>query len=166
MKRKKAAPEVMLDISENFQPVQAGFKRSTLNALKPNSCDIIKMDGVLEQRDGTERPAVMRKIQAALKPGGKAVFTASHWSTAAASMSPFSKWPPLSPESLGFFSAEVRKRSSYDNPKLRDIDFDLQWAEMYPPDWQTRSDKVREFGARHYNNVLIGLSVTLTKKGK
>jgi SAM-dependent methyltransferase len=157
----------MLDISENFQPVEKGFKRSSLGLLKPNSADLIKMDGVLEQRPGKERPAVMRQIYKALKPGGRAVFTASHWSTAAASMNPFSCWPPISPESLGFFSEEVRKRSNHTkDTRLNDIDFDLQWAEMYPPDWQTRSDKVREFAARHYNNVLIGLAVTMTKKGK
>lgn len=168
MKRKKEKPEVKIDISDDLQPLTAGFKRMTLKALKAHrgNVDHIVMNGVLEHTPGRARIKVMRTVYKALKPGGKAVCTVPHWATAAASMSPFSQWPPLSPESFGFFSSEVRKRSNFTHPALEDIDFDLQWAEMYGPDWQNKADAVRSFAARHYTNALVGLNVTLTKKGK
>lgn len=167
--RKKAPEAVRLDISNTFQPTAEGFVASqfeALSKLKANSVDEIQMNGVLEQIEGSGRPDVMREIYRVLKAGGKAVATVAHWATASASMSPFSKWPPLSPESFGFFSKEVRERSQYAHPELNDIDFEIQWAEMYPPDWQTKADTVRSFAARHYTNVLQGMVVTLTKKEK
>jgi hypothetical protein len=79
-------------------------------------------------------------------------------------MSPFCKWPPLSPESFGFFSADVRKRSNYTDKRLEGINFDLTWSEMYSADWETKSDLTRSFAAKHYTNALQGLVVTMTKK--
>jgi hypothetical protein len=81
-------------------------------------------------------------------------------------MSPYSQWPPLSQESFGFFSAEVRKSSGYKNPAIEDIDFEVTWSELYPPEWQSRSDATRAFATRHYNNVIMGMAMSLTKKGK
>lgn len=166
MKRKKESKQILLDISDNFQALTPGFKRETVGGLDKykGTVDHIVFNGVLEQRTGIGRIPVMRAMYKALKPGGKATATVAHWATAAASMSPFSHWPPLSPESFGFFSSEVRKRSNYVNKELNDIDFDLQWAELYPAEWQAKADNVRTFAARHYTNCLSGLAVTLTKK--
>jgi hypothetical protein len=167
MKRKKSNKPVKLDISDNFQPTADGYERLDQDKLPlDGSVDEILMNGVLEQTPGKLRPAIMRRIHKTLKVGGKARFSAAHWASAAASMSPFSEWPPLSPEAMGFFSKDVRERSSYKNPKLEDINFDLSWSEIYPPDWTTKADSVRQFAAKHYTNVLMGMDFVLVKKGK
>ena len=72
----------------------------------------------------------------------------------------------MSPESFGFFSKTVRDSSSYKNPEIADIDFEVTWTELYHPEWQTKADAVRAFGARHYTNCVQGLAMSLTKKGK
>lgn len=167
VKRKKPAGEVKLDISDNFQPTEKGYEKCDLKGLfgyPKNSVDVILANGVLEQMDGVDRPDAMREIHRVLKPGGKLVLQCSMWNTPAASMSPYSKWPPLSPQSFGFYCADVRKRSNYNNPALDDIDFDLTWNELYGPDWQSKSDTSRTFAAKHYNDVVVGLVVTMTKK--
>lgn len=170
MKRKKAPKEVLIDISENFQPTTTGFKSSSfaaLKAMKPRSVDALQMNGVLEQVEGEERIKIMRAVYRVLKPGGRAMATVAHWTSTGASMSPYSKWPPFSAEFFGFFSADVRKRSGYKNPGVEDIDFDVTWQEIIAPEWQAgKSDAARAFAIRHYNNVVLGMHMTLVKKGK
>ena len=167
MKRKKVV-ETNLDISENFQPTQAGYKKETVKGLGKykGTVDNIIFNGVLEQRTGLDRIPVMRAIHKALKPGGRAFATVAHWATSAASMSPYSQWPPMSPESFGFFSKTVRDSSNYKNPELADIDFEVAWSELYDQTWQSKNDQARAFGVRHYNHVVQGLAMSLTKKGK
>jgi SAM-dependent methyltransferase len=165
--RRRPVREVNLDLSENFQPKQKDYKVDSIKNLgkyKANSVDNIIFNGVLEQRTGLDRIPVMRAIHRALKPGGRAFATVAHWATAGASMSPYSQWPPLSPESFGFFSKETREASNYKNPEVADIDFDLSWSELYDPGWQSKADNVRAFATRHYCNVVMGLAMSLTKK--
>jgi SAM-dependent methyltransferase len=166
VKRKKVV-EVSLDCSENYQPKQKGYKPEKIANLKKyraNSVDNIIFNGVLEQRTGLDRIPLMREMHRVLKPGGRAFATVALWSTAGASMSPYSQWPPLSPESFGFFSKETREASNYKNPEVADIDFDLSWSELYDPGWQSKADNVRAFASRHYVNVIMGLAMSLTKK--
>ena len=165
MKRKKVT-EVNLDVSENHQPTTEGYKKESVKNLSKyrGTVDSIIFNGVLEQRAGVDRIPVMRAIHKALKPGGRAFATVAMWSTPGASMSPYSQWPPLSPESFGFFSEEVRKRSGYKNPEVKDIDFDVTWSELWDPQWQSKSDSARAFAARHYLNCVQGLAMSLTKK--
>ncbi len=167
MRRKKPAQDLNLDISNNQQPTNPGYKKEKAsNLYKYKNVDAVMMNGVLEQLDGIERIHFMKNLYDCLKPGGKAFCTVSHWSNPEAVMSPYSKWPPLCPESFGFFDAEVRKRSNYYDDKLDAINFDVGWVEMYAPEWGDRADKVKEFAVRHYNNVLKGFAVTLTKREK
>lgn len=169
MSKRKKVVAVLLDISQNHQEVTEGYKQETFKGLSKyadESVDDVVMNGVLEQTPGKQRPAVMREIQRVLKPGAKAQASVALWNTTAAIMSPFSEWPPMGPESFGFFSAKVRKESKYENPLLSDIDFEIGWAEVYNPDWEGRSEVAKNFAVRHYTNVLQGLKVVMTKKGK
>lgn len=168
MKRKKAKPEVKLDISDNLQPAEKGFRRARVKDLEkiaPNSVDEILMNGCLEQRSGDSRINLMRFVYKALKPGGKAHLTCAYGFTNEAVMNPFSQWPPLVRESFGYFSKDVRKASNYSNPALDDINFEVAISDYWAKDWDSRPDPVKFFAASCYNNVIKALSVILTKKG-
>ena len=164
MKRKKERELVRLDLSQNLQPVTDGFKRGSLKDIEAGGVDEILFNGCLEQRDGLERITFMRALYKALKPGGKAMANIAHWSSAPAVMSPFSKWPPICAETFGFFNAQTRKDSEYEHPALKGIDFDIQIAPMFFPEWNAKSKDATQFAMKHYTNVVQGLSVTLTKR--
>jgi hypothetical protein len=117
---------------------------------------------VLEFVPGKQRDKFMDEVYRILVTGGKAVFNVRYWNTDSAIQDYMYEWPPLCEKSFLYFNKGWREA----NNLKRDIkcDFDFTYGYSVEPNTAARSEEVRSFNIKHYNNTVLVLQVVLIKR--
>jgi hypothetical protein len=127
--------------------------------------DSIHCSHFFEHLDGAERIAFMHECYRILKDGKQMVIIVPHWSSMRSIQDPTHKWPPVAESSFLYFN-----KKWMDDNKLQHYgitcDFDFGYGYSVDPDVQVRNQEFQAFAVKHYNNAVMDLFVTLTKKPK
>lgn len=127
-----------------------------------NSVYELICNDVFEFIPGKSRGKFMDEIYRILVTGGKATFNVRYWNTDTAIQDYMYEWPPVCEKSFLYFNKGWREA----NNLKRDIkcDFDFTYGYVVEPDTSARSDEVRSYNIKYYNNVVQVLQVVLIKR--
>ena len=130
---------------------------------KKNSISEIVCNYYLSFLDGPARLKFMDECWRILVPGGKLAIKVPHWSSMRAVADPLYKWPPICETSFLVFNREWRIKNEQDHYPLT-CDFDFGYGFVIAADISQRNDEFKQFAVRAYNNVVLDLTITMTKR--
>ena len=96
------------------------------------------------------------------KPGGKILIVAPYYTSSRAWQDPFTV-RPISETTFLYFNKDWRVQNKLEHYPIN-CDFDFNYGYTFHPDWNLRSEDARNFGVRHYWNVITDIQLVLTKK--
>lgn len=130
---------------------------------KDRSVSDIVCNYYLSFLDGYERIAFMDECWRILKVGAPLAIKVPHWSSMRAVSDPLFKWPPIAETSFLVFNKEWRLKNGQDHYPIR-CDFDFGYGFTIEPDTAQRNEEYKQFAVKYYNNAVLDLTVTLTKR--
>lgn len=130
---------------------------------KAGSVSEIVCNYYLSYIDGPARIAFMNECWRILKPEGTLAIRVPHWSCMRSVSDPLYKWPPLAETSFLIFNREWREKNEQEHYGVT-CDFDFGYGFTLSPDIAHKNDDYRQFAVKAYNNVVLDLTVTLTKR--
>jgi ubiquinone/menaquinone biosynthesis C-methylase UbiE len=113
--------------------------------------------------DGPQRMTFMNECGRILKPGGKLSIKVPHWSCMRSISDPLYQWPPISETSFLVFNKEWRAKNDQDHYPVT-CDFDYGYGYTLSGESGPRNDEWKQFAIQHYNNTVLDLLVTMTKR--
>lgn len=149
------------------QDEREGFERVHPSELWDNrlvddsSVDEIQGQALLEMLPENTYVKFFELCHRILKPEATAAFSVPHFASTRAWQSPFTK-RAFSETSLSFLSKEWRKSAGFASPI--NANFDVAASFAIEETYLNRSDAAREFGMKHYNNIVLAILFTLTKR--
>lgn len=161
MKKQKKAVEVspkVLDVQKDIKDPQVYPW-----PLKDNSVSELTCTNVFEFVPGSDRGKFMDEVHRVLVAGGKASFAVRYWNTAPAIQDYMYAWPPLCEQSFLYFNKGWRAANGLDKRPIK-CDFDFTYGYNVEPDTANRSEEVRSFNIKHYNNVVQVLQIVLSAR--
>lgn len=130
---------------------------------KANSVESVYSAHFLEHLTGPERIVFMDELYRVLRVGGTALFITPYWANMRAVQDPTHAWPPIAESSYLYFNAEWRKQNGLEH-YLGHCDFDYTYGYAMSPAIAGRNEEQRQNAIVHYNNAVLDLHVTLTKR--
>ena len=106
----------------------------------------------------------MDEVYRVLKPEGKITILSPYWSSARAIQDYTHEWPPIVEQSFDVFNRAFRESNKLSNrayPKV--ANFSISGGYVFDPETAGKSDDVRPFWVKHYNNAVTDLQMVLTK---
>lgn len=116
-----------------------------------------------EHLTGAQRIAFMDECHRILKPGAQMVIIVPHWSSMRAIQDPTHQWPPVCETSFLYFNKGWREQNHLGHYNIKS-DFDFGYGFSLDGDIQVRNAEHQQFAIKHYNNAVMDLHVTLTRK--
>ncbi|GAA5177682.1 hypothetical protein GCM10025771_15310 [Niveibacterium umoris] len=116
-----------------------------------------------EHLDGDERIAFMHELWRVLVPDGKATIITPYWASMRAIQDPTHKWPPVCESSYAYFNKPWRDVNKLNHYPIH-CDFDFTHAFAIDREWASRDTSVQWYAARHLQNTVNDLVVTLTRR--
>ncbi len=124
--------------------------------------DTIFADNYMQKIDGLERIAFMNECGRILKVGAQLILKMPHWSSMRSISDPTVKWPPLCEASFVYFNKEWRERERIDYGIT--CDFDFGYGHGLDADVQIRNTEYQQQAVKYWNNAVLDLHVSLTRK--
>lgn len=117
-----------------------------------------------EHIPGLQRPAFMEECYRIMKTGSKLQIITPHWSSARSVQDFSHAWPPVAESSFLYFNKNWREANKLTHG-LYDIkaDFNFTYGYSIDQDVSSRNQEYQSFAAKHYNNALMDVYVTLIK---
>jgi hypothetical protein len=127
-----------------------------------DSVDEVHSSHFVEHLDAEERTRFFNELYRVLKKDAKATIITPHWSSDRAYGDLTHKWPPV----VAFFWYYVDKGWREANAPHVGLtcDFQVTWAFIFGPPWNSRAPEAQAFAVNHYTNVVQDMSATLTKR--
>jgi len=104
----------------------------------------------------------MDELYRVLVDEGKAIVITPYWTSFRSVQDYCVEWPPVVEQSYLYFNKGFRDANKIDYPIK--ADFDFQYGYTLDADTQSRTDEERAFRVKFYNNSVLDLQVTLTKR--
>lgn len=127
------------------------------------SVDSIHCSHFFEHLTGAQRIKFMEECYRILKDSKQLVIIVPHWSSMRSIQDPTHQWPPVAESSFLYFNKNWR-----DDNKLAhygiNCDFDFGYGYSVDPEVSVRNQEYQQFAVKYYNNAIMDLFVTLTKK--
>ena len=117
----------------------------------------------LEHLDGPERIMFMDELWRVMAVDAQATIIVPYYNSIRASQDPTHKWPPVSEASFLYFNRQWRSDNGLAH-YLGHCNFDFAYSYVTDNAWASRNQETRDFALRHYTNVVLDLSVLLTKR--
>jgi SAM-dependent methyltransferase len=118
---------------------------------------------LLSYLNSADRIHFMNECGRVLKQGGKLGIKDPHWSCMRAIQDPMFQWPPICETTFLTYNAEWRKNNQVEHYPIT-CDFDYGYGHVVDVDTSQRNDEYKQYAVKHYNNVVLDLVVTLTKR--
>lgn len=117
-----------------------------------------------EHLTGAQRMSFMDECWRILKTGSKFTVIVPHWSSMRSIQDPTHQWPPVAETSFLYFNKQWRTDNKLSHYPIT-CDFDFGYGYQLDPDVTVRNIEFQHFSIKHYNNAIMDLYVTLTKRG-
>lgn len=119
----------------------------------------------VEHLDGPERISFMEECWRVLRDGGQLVVVCPHWSSMRAYGDPSHKWPPVCEWTFLYFNKGWRETNLLTHG-VYDIkaDFDFSYGYALDADITVKNNDYQQMAIKHYNNAVMDIHVTLTKR--
>ena len=165
MKSPKVGKVVKLNLGvqaiEGFEKVSFDVKKFPW-PLKSESVTELVIPMVLNYIPGEDRGKFMDEVYRVLVTEGSAQVAVPYYTSMRAIQDYAGQWPPFCEASFMYFNRAWR---AVNHPE-RDLKCNFDFTYGYQADQETASknDEVRAFWIKHYINVVLDLTVMLTKK--
>lgn len=133
--------------------------------LEDESVDEVRCSHFFEHLDGFERIRFMEELWRVLKHHGKVHIIVPYGMSTRAVQDPTHKWPPVVESSFLYFYQPWLRANGLDH-YLGRCNFWFTYEPLTDDEWQLRNLDARNFGLKHYINVVSDLHVFLTKIGE
>jgi hypothetical protein len=127
------------------------------------SCSEMQALHLFEHIPKQFRFAFMDEVYRILVPDGTIKIQCPYWSSGRAYQDPTHEWPPINEGSFFYFWKKWRVDNKLDHYAVH-CDFDFSWGYVYDPETASRTDEIRQFNVKNYNNSVMDLVMVLTKK--
>jgi SAM-dependent methyltransferase len=119
-----------------------------------------------EHIPGQLRPRFMDEVYRVLKTGGQAVIITPYWSSMRSIQDFTHEWPPVCEASFMYFNKGWRETNKLTHGAYNmKCDFDFGYGWTLDNDITVRHQDAQQFSVKHYNNAVLDVHVTLTKRG-
>lgn len=148
---KTASADYTMDLTNSPWPIEDA------------AVDSIHCSHFFEHLTGEQRIAFMEECYRILKDGKQMVIIVPHWSSMRSIQDPTHQWPPLAESSFLYFNKQWMTDNKLTHYGIN-TDFDFGYGYSVDGDVQVRNADFQQFAIKHYNNAILDLFVTLTKK--
>ena len=127
------------------------------------SVDEINCSFMLPYLSSEARIYFMDECHRILKKGSKMGLRVAHSSCMRSLIDPYFQWPPICEFSFLMYNAEWRKQNGCAYYPIK-ADFDFGYGYTMEADMNVRNEDYKQFAIKYYNNAVLDLIVTLTKR--
>lgn len=117
-----------------------------------------------EHLTGKERMSFMDECWRVMKSKTQLIIICPHWSSMRSVQDPTHQWPPVAEASFLYFNKQWREDNKLSHYAIT-CDFDYTYGFSMDNDTVVRNVEYQQFAVKHYNNAVLDLHVTLTKRG-
>ena len=128
-----------------------------------DSVDAIYCSHFLEHLTGSDRVKFMEECWRVLKEESQLTVITPHWSSMRSIQDPTHEWPPICESSFLYFNKGWMDDNKLSHYNIK-CNFDFGYGYSLDPDIAVRNQDFQQFSIKHYNNAVMDIFVTLTKK--
>ena len=132
---------------------------------KDESVDEVFCSHFFEHIPGMIRGKWMDELYRIMKPEAKATFFMPYFQSARSMQDFTHAWPPVGAQSFLYFNKEWRNQNklTHGHYDLK-CDFDFTYGYLMQNDFAAKHEEARNFGVRHYWDVVNDIQVVLEKR--
>jgi SAM-dependent methyltransferase len=141
--------------------------RQTPWPIDDGAVESIHTSHFFEHLSGPERVPFMEECYRVLKDGGQMVVVCPHWNSMRAYGDPSHQWPPICEWTFLYFNKGWRETNLLTHGMYdMKCDFDFSYGYALDQDLTVKNNDYQQMAIKHYNNAVMDIHLTLTKRPK